>query len=343
MAPEDQSCPPNKTQKGNSNARCTTLPYLTPNQAGPAPPCLELSPQVSLSERLPGSQGWNERARAGGAEKSNPYFTAPSRSPAPPCPTSRARRQPRQVAPPVPQSWRNHPKEPLCIPSLSPPDTSRGNGISPLGEIRQARTARPADRNEEERMKAVSEMQQKKDSSSGRDTSPPVPNSKPSSTSCHSALQRTLLRKCEGRAPRPSGGCSPGGLRPRRAEKECSAELGIRFLPGGAGLNPGSRSAHRDPPRRLWVGLPAGGGATRLPLGDSGSEYHSLGSDFTFPSPATRLGRGAGSGHTHREDPEGGRPRSLRLRGKVSGCFIFFLLEKVICTCLLVTCAKHSL
>lgn len=45
----------------------------------------------------------------------------------------------------------------------------------------------------------------------------PTPaNSKPSSPCCHSTLQRTLLRKSGGCAPRPSGGCSPG--RPRRPE-----------------------------------------------------------------------------------------------------------------------------
>ncbi|XP_066095603.1 uncharacterized protein [Saccopteryx bilineata] len=42
---------------------------------------------------------------------------------------------------------------------------------------------------------AMSEMHQKKDSSSGRDTTPLQPNSMPSSPCCHSTLQRTVLRK----------------------------------------------------------------------------------------------------------------------------------------------------
>lgn len=83
---------------------------------------------------------------------------------------------------------------------------------------------------------AVSGMQQKKDSSGGRDTSRFKPNSKPSSPCCHSTLQRTLLRKSDSRVPMPSGGCSPECL--RSAENgEFFLIVGIRFLLGGAGAN----------------------------------------------------------------------------------------------------------
>lgn len=99
---------------------------------------------------------------------------------------------------------------------------------------------------------AVSEVEQKRGSGGGRDTSPPVPNSEPSSPSCHSALQRTLLRKSEGRAPRPSGGCSPEGLGLGRPEIGMAGgarrQISTRRVGGAAGT-PASRSApDRNPP-----------------------------------------------------------------------------------------------
>lgn len=128
---------------------------LMPNQVGPAPPFFELS-----FRRLP----FKDTSQDPGGQREREWRVqrkATLTSLLPLVLRLQLVPRPRQRALPAPQSWRDHLKELLCIPSLSPPETSRENGIDRLEETRQARTtARAAAHEQEDMMKeeAVSEM-----------------------------------------------------------------------------------------------------------------------------------------------------------------------------------------
>lgn len=132
MSSEDQSCPQNKTQKRNSCARCLIpdiLSHLRPNQVGPAPPFFELSLRRFPSKNV--FQGpRDDESKNGGCWEKQPLTSLLSLVLLPNL-FHVLGKEPHRLALPVPELERS-PQELLCIPSLSPLDTSRGNSIDRL-------------------------------------------------------------------------------------------------------------------------------------------------------------------------------------------------------------------
>lgn len=134
------------------NTRHTILPDATSDEL-----CLTflrtLVPQISLYERLTRSQWWSRGSKNGGCKEKQPLASL-----FPLVLQLKVVPRPGQRESPTRQYHQLHrvgvisPKKLPCAPR-HPPETSRGNGIYPLEDTRQARTnASPAAHTEEERM-----------------------------------------------------------------------------------------------------------------------------------------------------------------------------------------------